>query len=99
MNLIEIVAIAGQMVFDLPFTYTPGANELFVFWQGQLQYVGLNYVETSPTRVTLTFSANAGDDFVFRVPPGTFAGFNAPSTFAFAARLPKPEDAPVLLFS
>ncbi len=99
MNLINIVALEGQVVFDLPFTYTPGANELFVFWQGQLQYVGISYVETSPTRVTLLFSANAGHEFVFRIPPGTFAGFSAPTTFTFASRLPKPVAAPVLLFS
>jgi hypothetical protein len=98
-NLVEIIAVAGQRVFDLPFTYTVGSNELFVFWNGQLQYNTIQYNETNPTRVTLTFDAEAGDDFTFRVPSGAFSGFVAPTTFAFAPRLPRPERPLVLAFS
>lgn len=98
-NLYEVVAIDGQMVFDLPFTYTPGSNDLFVFWNGQLQYVGVQYLETTPTRVTLTFAAQAGDDFTFRVPPSTFLGLSGPTVFSFAPRIPKPLVAPTLFFT
>jgi hypothetical protein len=97
-NLYEITAVQGQRVFDLPFTYTQGANELFVFWQGQLQYITTSYIETTATSVTLTFDANLGDVFTFRVPAGAFSGFAAPTTFSFAPILAAPEEAPTLIF-
>lgn len=98
-NLHQVTAIAGQRVFDLPFTYTQGSNELFVFWNGQLLYNTVSYAETTPTRVTLTFDAEAGDEYTFRVPAGAFSGFIAPTTFGFAARLPRPDAPPVLAFT
>jgi hypothetical protein len=99
-NLYEIEAIAGQTVFDLPFNYTIGTNELFVFWQGQLLYVDVQYAETSPTQVTLlNFAAETGDVFTFRVPAGTFNTLPVPTSFGFADPLPRPETAPTLTFS
>jgi hypothetical protein len=99
-NLVEIVAVDGQVVFDLPFTYTPTSNDLFVFWNGQLLYVGVQYTETSPTQVTLLgFAAQAGDNFTFRIPPSTFLGLTGPTVFGFAPRIPKPLVAPELFFT
>ena len=99
-NLFEVVATEGQMVFDLPFVYTPGSNDLFVFWNGQLLYVGVQYAETTSTRVTLLgFAAQAGDDFTFRIPPSTFLGLAGPTVFSFATRIPRPVAAPELFFT
>lgn len=98
-NIYEVTAIAGQTVFDLPFTYTPGSNDLFAFWNGQLLYVGLQYNETTSTRITLTFPAEAGDEFTFRVPPSSFLGMASPASFSFAPPLPRPTEGLTLLFA
>lgn len=98
-NLIEVEATDGQMVFDLPFVYSPGSNELFVFWQGQLLFKDVGYTETTSSRVTLLFAAQLGDIYTFRIPAGSFTGILAPEEFSFAPRLPRPEFPPTLLFS
>lgn len=97
-SIVDIAAVAGQTVFDLPFSYTPTSNELFVAWNGQLLYLGVQYLETSSTKVTLTFAAEAGDLFTFRVPVGVFSGFAAPTSFSFAPRIAAPTNPPTLVF-
>ena len=97
-NFVEIIGVAGQTVFNLPFSYTIGNNSLFVFYNGQLQYLTINYVETSTTSVTFTFPAINGGLYEFRTPPGTLAPLPRPLTFSFAPPLPTPPNAPILTF-
>lgn len=97
-NLYTVTATQDQVLFTLPFTYTVGGNELFVFRNGQLLYLGLSYVETSPTSVTISDSADADEIFTFRVPSVTFLGLSGPTQFLFANPLLKPITAPTLIY-
>jgi hypothetical protein len=76
----SIVAALNQTVFDLTLgsagadvRYVPGNGSLSVFWAtaGAPALFGLlgesEYVETNPTRVTLTSPARAGDVYRFEV--------------------------------
>ena len=58
-------ATASQTVFDLPFTYSPGANNLVVFVNGILVESGADYTETSGTRVTFNSGLEAGQEVTF----------------------------------
>ena len=58
-------ATAGQTVFDLPFTYSPGANNLVVFVNGLLSERGADYTETSGTRVTFNSGLEVGQEVTF----------------------------------
>jgi polygalacturonase len=61
-----IVATAGQSVFDLTsFSYIPGVNMLEVYVNGLRLVSGLDYAETSSTRVTTSAPLVAGDEVVF----------------------------------
>jgi hypothetical protein len=63
----EIVATAGQTVFNLTFgtQYVPGTNNLDVFRNGQLLYSG-DYTETDYDTITLvSFAASVGDKMLF----------------------------------
>lgn len=63
----EIVATAGQTVFNLTFgtQYVPGTNNLDVFRNGQLLYSG-DYTETDYDTITMTsFAASVGDKMLF----------------------------------
>jgi hypothetical protein len=44
----------GQTLFTLPFPYIPGTVQFYL--NGLLQFLGINYYETSPTSGTVTFS-------------------------------------------
>ena len=50
----ETIATAGQTVFNLPYSYTPGSMRLFVFINGLKQSRTSSYVETNSTTVTFT---------------------------------------------
>lgn len=59
-------ALAGQTEFTLPFTYTPGNDELWVYRNGVLltHSKGTNiedYLEVSSSKIELTVSAAAGE--------------------------------------
>jgi hypothetical protein len=49
-----VIATAGQTVFTVPFTYTPGNKRLNVYIQGIKQIIGSSYNETNTTTVTFT---------------------------------------------
>lgn len=55
-------ASAGTTQIDLiAFTYTPNTRSVFVYVNGVMQQRGVDYTETSSTRITLTSPLNAGD--------------------------------------
>lgn len=59
-------ATAGQTVFDLTtMTYANGTGALVVLRNGIGLRSGLDYTETSPTRVTMTTGATLGDQYLF----------------------------------
>lgn len=59
-------ATAGQTVFTLTtMQYIQGTNSLVVYRNGSRLIIGDDYVETSPTVVTLTMAAYAGDLMAF----------------------------------
>ena len=49
-----VTATAGQTVFTVPFTYTPGSKRLQVFINGIKQIITSSYAETNTTTVTFT---------------------------------------------
>lgn len=49
-----VTATAGQTVFTVPFTYTPGTNSLNVYIQGIKQLLTTSYAETNNTTITFT---------------------------------------------
>lgn len=57
----KFTATAGQTVFSLPNTYTPGANSLYVWLNGAKLISGVDFSETTSTSFTLTTGAQAGD--------------------------------------
>jgi hypothetical protein len=61
----HIVASAAQTVLTIPIqnSYVLGANKIWVYRNGKKLEVGIDYAETSPTAVTLTNPALAGDFF------------------------------------
>ena len=62
-----ITAGASQITFALTsFTYLPGTDTLEVYRNGLRLNVGLDYVETSGSVVTLTAPAALGDQFLFQ---------------------------------
>lgn len=63
----DFTATAGQTVFDLSFTYTPGAGELLVFVGGILQDAS-GFAETDSDTVTLSAGVPAGTSVrIFRL--------------------------------
>lgn len=71
-RFITLTATAGQTVFELPFAYTPGVNELivsakYVSGDSRELFVTDDYTENDATHVTLTSPAAIGDKFKFRV--------------------------------
>jgi hypothetical protein len=61
-----ITATTGQTVFNLTtMTYTTGAGALVVFRNGMALLSGVDYTETTPTRVTLTVGAALNDQLLF----------------------------------
>lgn len=84
-------ASVGQTIFNLPFTYTVGVNELVVFYRpvatGLTRKLTLpnDYTEPNQSTIQLTFSAFVGDILEFRnsftkdplvPPPVRFLGHN-----------------------
>ena len=62
-----ITATAGQLTFTLTtFTYLPGTETLEVYRNGLRLNLGLDYLETNSSTVTLTAPAAAGDQFLFQ---------------------------------
>ena len=55
-----VTATAGQTVFTVPFTYTPGTNMLNVYIQGIKQLLTSSYAETNSTTVTFTEAVPVG---------------------------------------
>lgn len=49
-----VIATAGQTVFTVPFTYTPGSKRLQVYINGVKQIPTSSYAETNTTTVTFT---------------------------------------------
>ena len=60
-------ATLGQTVFNLPFTYSPGANNLVVFVNGSLVEVGADYAETNGTSITFLSGLEAGQEVTFQL--------------------------------
>lgn len=60
-----IIATAGQTVFNLANTYTPGTNSLTVFVDGVNQYYPGAYVETNGNTVTFTSGLHEGAEVKF----------------------------------
>lgn len=65
----EYEAVGGETTINLPFSYSQGNYELEVVENGVELYVGAlrDYVETSPTSITLNTPAVLGDKYKFRV--------------------------------
>jgi len=62
----SITAAGGQTVFDLVLPYAKGIGALSVYCDGlKLRGGGVDYTETSATRVTLTSAALEGQQFEF----------------------------------
>ena len=62
-----ITATAGQLTFTLTtFSYLPGTETLQVYRNGLRLNLGLDYLETNGSVVTLTSPATAGDQFLFQ---------------------------------
>ena len=62
-----ITATAGQVTFTLTaFSYIPGTDTLEVYRDGLRLNIGLDYLETNPSTVTLTAPAAVGDQFLFQ---------------------------------
>lgn len=62
-----ITATAGQLTFTLTtFTYLPGTDTLEIYRNGLRLNLGLDYLETNSSTVTLTAAAAAGDQFLFQ---------------------------------
>jgi hypothetical protein len=56
------VVVANQTVFNLTqFVYTPNTSTLFVYINGVLQFVGLDYLETGSDTFTLNVGLDIGD--------------------------------------
>ena len=55
-----VTATAGQTVFTVPFTYTPGVNMLNVYIQGIKQLLTTSYAETNSTTVTFKEAVPVG---------------------------------------
>jgi len=56
-----IIAIGGETLIPLPFSYTLNGKTLFVYINGLLQYPSTHYTETSVSSVTFTEALVAGD--------------------------------------
>jgi hypothetical protein len=54
-------ATPGQTAFALANSYIPGINSVSVFQNGAKLILGADYLETTPTAITLTVGASAGD--------------------------------------
>jgi hypothetical protein len=62
-----ITAVASQVTFTLTtFAYLPGTDTLEVYRNGLRLNLGLDYLETNTSTVTLTAPATAGDQFLFQ---------------------------------
>jgi hypothetical protein len=62
-----ITATAGQVTFALTvFTYLPGTDTMQVFRNGLRLNLGLDYLETNSSTITLTAPAALGDQFLFQ---------------------------------
>lgn len=58
----EFTGSAGQTLFTLTdFSYVPNTGSLLVFVNGQLQWAGIDYTETSSSSFTLTEGVVVGD--------------------------------------
>jgi hypothetical protein len=80
-----VTSILNQTVFPVP-PYTPGADNLLVAAGGTLLSVGIDYVETSSTSITLLSPSPAGLIYSFR----TFSSyFVNPTTAASAVVAPQ----------
>lgn len=55
----------GRVFTFAGISYTPAANNLAVYRNGQRLDVAEDYTETTTTSITLTFDPNTGDKFVF----------------------------------
>ena len=60
------VATAGQTVFNLPFSYEPGSNDLFVYAGGVLMEPDQDYAETDPTTITFYVGRSPSERIVVR---------------------------------
>ena len=65
----EFTAVGGETLIPLPFAYTQGNKELEVIENGVELYDGVSrdYIETSPTSITLNTPTDPGDLYKFRV--------------------------------
>jgi len=62
-----ITATASQVTFALTaFSYLPGTDTLEIYRNGLRLNLGLDYLETNSSTVTLTAPAAAGDQFLFQ---------------------------------
>ncbi len=57
----KFTASAGQTVFNLANTYSPGTNQIEVFINGVFQVPPENYIETDSDTITFTSGLTAGD--------------------------------------
>jgi hypothetical protein len=86
-----ILATEGQTLFTIsPLTYSAGTNTLFVWRNGKLLYVTLEYLESSTSTVTLLHPCIAGEELRFLVLSVALAIDIPPiAEFAEAASLPR----------
>mgnify|MGYP005841231155 CR=1 FL=1 len=62
--MISFDATADQTVFTLPFSYTPGAKQLFVYSAGLIQAPVSEYTETDTTTITFLTGRVAGEKVI-----------------------------------
>jgi len=65
-NIYSAVAVLGQTVFDLPWTFIPGVNNIDVFVDGSLKLLTSDYAETDSDTVTFVAPMVGGEVVVVR---------------------------------
>lgn len=58
-------ATLGQTIFDLPFVYSPGTNNLLVFVNGSIVERNADYTETTTQRITFNIGLELGQEVTF----------------------------------
>jgi len=62
----SVAAAPGQTVFDLPWTFIPGVNNVDVFVDGSLKLLTSDYIETDSDTITFTAPMAGGEVVVIR---------------------------------
>jgi len=81
----DFASSAGQTVFALGFSYSPGSHDLLVFSAGQIQTQNVDYLESSSSSITFLAGRVAGERVsAIRISgSGSTGGGSAPALYYF----------------